>query len=34
LHPERLQTVIVGDAAAIKGSVADQRFGDLRVHSV
>jgi zinc protease len=34
LHPEQLQTVIVGDATAIKGSVADQRFGDLQVHSV
>ena len=34
LHPEQLQTVIVGDAAAIKDSVAQLRFGELRVHAV
>lgn len=34
LHPEQLQTVIVGDAAAIKDSVAQLGFGELRVHAV
>jgi zinc protease len=34
LHPEKLQTVIVGDAAAIKDSVAALRFGELQLHSV
>ena len=34
LHPELLQTVIVGDAAAIKDSVAASRFGELQLYSV
>jgi len=34
LHPEQLQTVIVGDAAAIKDSVAQLGFGELSVHAV
>lgn len=34
LHPEQLQTVIVGDAAAIKDSIAALRFGELQLHSV
>jgi zinc protease len=34
LHPEQLQTVIVGDAAAIKDSVAAAQFGELQLHSV
>jgi zinc protease len=34
LHPEQLQTVIVGDAGAIKDSVAALRFGELQLHSV
>jgi zinc protease len=33
LHPEQLQTVIVGDAAAIEDSVAQLGFGELRVHA-
>jgi predicted Zn-dependent peptidase len=33
LHPEQMQTVIVGDAAAIRDSVAQLGFGELRVHS-
>ena len=33
LHPEQLQTVIVGDAAAIKDSVAQLDFGELRIHA-
>ena len=34
LHPEQLQTVIVGDAAAIKDSVSALRFGDVQLHSL
>lgn len=34
LHPEQMQTVIVGDATAIKDAVAASRLGDLRLHSV
>ncbi|HJP85284.1 MAG TPA: pitrilysin family protein [Gemmatimonadaceae bacterium] len=34
LHPEQLQTMIVGDAAAVKDSVAALKFGELQVHSV
>ena len=33
LHPEQLQTVIVGDADAVKDSVAQLHFGDLQLHS-
>jgi zinc protease len=33
LHPPELQTVIVGDAKTIQGSLADPRFGDLLVHN-
>ena len=32
LHPDQLQTVIVGDAAAIKDSISQLGFGELRVH--
>ena len=34
LHPELMQTVIVGDAAAIKDPVAASQLGDLQLHSV
>ncbi|HJQ11271.1 MAG TPA: pitrilysin family protein [Gemmatimonadaceae bacterium] len=34
LHPDQLQTVIVGDATAIKDSVVQLGFGDLRLYSV
>lgn len=33
LHPDRLQTVVVGDAARIKDSVIDLGMGDLTVHN-
>ncbi len=33
LHPAELQTVIVGDAKMIQGSLADSRFGELLVHN-
>jgi predicted Zn-dependent peptidase len=33
LHPAHMQTVIVGDAAAIKDSVAQLGFGELLVHA-
>ena len=33
LHPEQLQTVIVGDAMAIKESLVQLGLGDLRVHA-
>jgi len=33
LHPELLQTVIVGDSAAIKDSVGQLGFGEVRVHA-
>lgn len=33
LHPDQLQTVIVGDAAAIKDSISQLGFGELRVHA-
>lgn len=33
LHPERLQTVIVGDAAAIKEAVAQLQPGEIEFHS-
>ncbi len=32
LHPQELQTVIVGDAATVRTSLADPTFGDLLVH--
>ena len=34
LHPEQLQTVIVGDATAIKDSIAALRLGELELHVV
>ncbi len=33
LHPQQLQTVIVGDAAAIRNSIAHLGLGELRVHA-
>jgi zinc protease len=33
LHPAELQTVIVGDAKMIQGSLADSRFGEMLVHN-
>lgn len=33
LHPPELQTVIVGDAKKIQGSLADSKFGELLVHN-
>jgi zinc protease len=33
LHPEQLQTVIVGDAATIRDSLTDQSPGDVTVHN-
>lgn len=33
LHPRELQTVVVGDAKLIQGSLADPKFGDLLVHN-
>ena len=33
LHPPELQTVIVGDAKMIQGSLADSKFGELLVHN-
>jgi zinc protease len=33
LHPPELQTVIVGDAKRIQGSLADSKFGELLVHN-
>jgi zinc protease len=32
LHPDRLQTVVVGDAKAIRESVAELNLGELQVH--
>ena len=32
LHPDRLQTVVVGDAQAIRDAVANLDLGELRVH--
>lgn len=34
LHPDQLQTVIVGDAGAIKDSVAELQLGQIKLHSV
>lgn len=34
LHPDQLQTVIVGDAGGIKDSVAQLQLGQLKLHSV
>ena len=34
LHPDRLQTVIVGDAAGIKDSVAQLKLGELELHAI
>jgi len=33
LHPDELQTIIVGDARLIRGAVTDLRVGDVQVHS-
>jgi len=33
LHPSELQTVVVGDAKMIQGSLADSKFGELLVHN-
>jgi zinc protease len=33
LHPELLQTVIVGDAATVRGSLTDQSPGEVTVHN-
>lgn len=33
LHPSELQTVVVGDAELIQGSLADSKFGELLVHN-
>jgi zinc protease len=33
LHPPQLQTVVVGDAELIQGSLADSKFGELIVHN-
>jgi zinc protease len=33
LHPQQLQTVIVGDAAVVRGSVAELSVGDVVVHN-
>jgi zinc protease len=33
LHPDELQTIVVGDARAIRDSVSDLSVGDLHVHS-
>jgi zinc protease len=32
LHPELLQTVIVGDATTVRGSLADHSLGEVTVH--
>jgi zinc protease len=32
LHPDQLQTIVVGDALAIRDSVANLKLGDLHVH--
>lgn len=34
LHPDRLQTVIVGDAAGIKDPVAQLKLGELELHAI
>jgi zinc protease len=34
LHPDRLQTVIVGDAAGIKDSVTQLNLGELELHAI
>jgi zinc protease len=34
LHPELLQTVIVGDASTVRDSLADQGMGEVTVHNV
>jgi zinc protease len=33
LHPDLLQTVIVGDAATVRGSLADHNLGEVTVHN-
>jgi zinc protease len=33
LHPELLQTVIVGDAATVRSSLADNSLGEVTVHN-
>jgi zinc protease len=34
LHPERLQTVIVGDAEMVRPALTDLDLGDLVIHSI
>jgi predicted Zn-dependent peptidase len=34
LHPERLQTLIVGDAAGIRDPVAQLKLGELELHAI
>ena len=33
LHPDLLQTVIVGDAATVRGSLAENSLGEVTVHN-
>jgi len=33
LHPLELQTVVVGDAKTIQGTLAEPKFGELLVHN-
>jgi zinc protease len=33
LHPDELQTIVVGDASLIRAAVSDLNVGDLHVHS-
>jgi zinc protease len=33
LHPDQLQTIVVGDARTIRSSISDLSIGDLHVHS-
>ena len=33
LHPDQLQTIVVGDARTIRASISDLSIGDLHIHS-
>jgi zinc protease len=33
LHPDQLQTIVVGDARLIRGAVSDLSVGELHIHS-
>ena len=33
LHPELLQTVVVGDAGVVRGSLVDPSLGEVTVHN-